>query len=65
MPTDGVHALIATRDSADTVRGSAAPVNRFNTRHHATNPRPLTWSSSRRSRHQAAMMLVPKWCYTT
>ena len=63
--TDGVHDLIATHDSADTVRGSAAPANRSDTTHHFTEPRPLTWSLPRRSRHQAAMMLVPKWCYTT
>lgn len=41
------------------------PANRSDTTHHFTDPRPLTWSSPTRSRHQAAMMLVSKWCYTT
>ena len=63
--TDGVHDPIATSDSADTLQVSATPANRSDTTHHFTDPWPLTWFSPRRSRHQATITLVPKWCYTT
>ena len=42
MPTDGVHAPIATSDSADTRQGSAAPANRSGTTRHTTGQRPVT-----------------------
>ena len=42
MPTDGVHAPIATSDSADTRQGSAAPANRSDTTRHTTGQRPVT-----------------------
>ena len=63
--TDEVHDSINNKRQRDTCQVHPAPVNRPDTSYHFTDPWPLTWSSPTRSRHQAAMMLVPKWCYTT
>ena len=47
------------------VRDSSAPTNKYDTTHHTTGQRPAQCFSLKRREHQAAMMLVSKWCNTT
>ena len=55
--TDEVHSLISDKLLRGYTSGAPSPINRPDT----------TLSqgySPKHGRHQAAMMLVPKWCYT-